>query len=88
MAYYVANTPLGAHIETMNIISLLIGIITLPLMLLALIPFLGWINYAVIPLAIFGAALGALSDSNAGRNLNLIVLVVGGVRLWMGGFIF
>ena len=35
-----------------------------------------------------GAALGALSDSNAGRNLNLVVLVVGFVRLWLGGFFF
>jgi len=72
----------------LNILSLLTGIIAFPIMLLALVPLLGWLNYVVIPLALLGAALGALSDSNAGRNLNLIVLVVGGVRLWLGGFIF
>lgn len=72
----------------MNIISIIIGIIVLPLMLIGLIPFFGWVNYAVIPLAILGAALGALSDSNAGRNFNLILLVVGGVRLFMGGGFF
>ena len=71
----------------LNILSLLTGIIAFPLMLLALIPLLGWLNYAVIPLALLGAALGAMSDSNSGRNFNLIVLLVGGVRLWLGGFI-
>ena len=69
----------------LNVISILIGVITLPLMLVGLIPFLGWVNYAVIPLSILGAALGAVSDSNAGRNFNLILLVVGGVRLFLGG---
>ena len=72
----------------LNILSLLCGIIALPLMLVALIPFLGSLNYLVILLTVVGAALGAMSDSNAGRNLNLIVLLVGGVRLWMGfGFL-
>ena len=71
----------------LNIISLLCGIIALPVMLIALIPLLGWINYLVIPITVVGAALGAMSDSNAGRNLNLVVLVIGGVRLWLGGFI-
>lgn len=71
----------------LNLVSIVIGIVTLPVMLLGLIPLLGWLNYLVIPLAVLGAALGALSDSNAGRNLNLIVLLVGFVRLWLGGFI-
>lgn len=69
----------------LNIISILIGVITLPLMLVGLIPFLGWVNYAVIVLSVLGAALGAASDSSAGRNFNLILLVVGGVRLFLGG---
>ena len=72
----------------LNIISLLIAVITLPLMLVGLIPFFGWVNYAVIPLTILGAALGAISDSNGGRNFNLILLIVGGVRLFMGGGFF
>jgi len=72
----------------LNLVSIVVGVITLPVMLLGLIPFLGSLNYLVIPLAVLGAALGALSDSNTGRNLNLIVLLVGFVRLWLGGFIF
>lgn len=72
----------------LNLVSIVVGVVALPVMLLALIPLLGWLNYLVIPLAVLGAALGALSDSNTGRNLNLIVLLVGFVRLWLGGFIF
>ncbi|APR52662.1 hypothetical protein CA223_17795 [Sphingomonas koreensis] len=71
----------------LNLVSIVVGVIALPVMLLGLIPLLGWLNYLVIPLAVLGAALGALSDSNTGRNLNLIVLLVGFVRLWLGGFI-
>ncbi|MCP4617999.1 MAG: hypothetical protein GY844_16390 [Bradyrhizobium sp.] len=72
----------------LNLLSILVGIIALPLMLIALIPLLGWLNYMVIPVAVIGIALGALSDSNAGRNLNIVVAIVGIVRLWLGGFIF
>jgi hypothetical protein len=71
----------------LNLVSIVVGIVALPVMLLGLIPLLGWLNYLVIPFAVLGAALGALSDSNAGRNLNLVVLLVGFVRLWLGGFI-
>ena len=71
----------------LNLISIVVGVVAFPVMLLGLVPLLGWLNYLVIPLAVLGAALGALSDSNAGRNLNLIVLLVGFVRLWLGGFI-
>ena len=71
----------------LNLISILIGVIALPLMLIALIPLLGWLNYMVVPVAVIGIALGALSDSNAGRNLNIVVALVGTVRLWLGGFI-
>ena len=68
--------------------AIAIGIIALPIMLVALIPLLGSLNYLVILLTVVGAALGAMSDSKSGRNLNLIVLLVGGVRLWMGfGFL-
>lgn len=71
----------------LNVLSLLIGVITLPVMFVALIPLLGWLNYLVIPMAIVGVALGAASESNAGRNLNLVVGGIGLVRLWFGGFL-
>lgn len=70
-----------------NALSILFGVLLIPLMLLALIPLLGWLNYLVIPLAIVGVALGAASSSNTGRNLNIVVGLIGFVRLWLGGFI-
>jgi hypothetical protein len=72
----------------LNILSILVGVVALPVMLLALVPLLGWLNYLVIPMAIVGTALGAMAENKTGRNLSLVVLVIGGVRLWMGGFIF
>lgn len=72
----------------LNLISLIVGVVTLPLMLIGLVPLLGWVNYLVIPMAIIGVVLGALSSSNTGRNLNIVVLIIGAVRLSLGGFIF
>ena len=44
-------------------------------------------SYLIIPLAIIGAVIGGASSSNAGRNLNLFVIVVGVLRLMLtGGF--
>ncbi|ODP38660.1 hypothetical protein [Sphingomonas turrisvirgatae] len=72
----------------LNLISLIVGVVTLPIMLVGLVPLLGWINYLVIPMAIVGLVLGVLSSSNTGRNLNIVVLIIGAVRLSLGGFIF
>ncbi|MEQ1725147.1 MAG: hypothetical protein ABL882_04370 [Sphingopyxis sp.] len=69
----------------LNIFSCLIGGVTLILALLAFIPLLGWANWLIIPCALVGLALGQLSERRAGRNLCLIVVVVGIVRLWLGG---
>ena len=71
-----------------NVVSLIIGLAALILAVVAFLPFLGWANWAVIPLAIVGAAIGLASRSKAGRNLNLFVIVVGVVRLMLGGGLF
>lgn len=72
----------------LNLLSILIGLVALVVALPGLVPLLGWLNYLVIPIAVVGAGVGALSSHNSGRNLNLLVLVIGVARLWMGGFIF
>lgn len=72
----------------LNLISLLIGIPALIAGIVAFTPLLGWANWLVIPFAIVGAAIGAMSDSNAGRNLNILVIAVGVARLMLGGGIF
>ena len=68
-----------------NIASLIIGFVALILALIAFIPFLGWANWLIIPLAIIGAVVGMVSRGTAGRNLNLFVILIGVVRLMLGG---
>lgn len=68
-----------------NLISLIIGLVALVLVVVAFIPLLGWANWAIVPLALIGAGLGATSDKTSGRNLNIIVAIAGVVRLMLGG---
>ncbi len=69
----------------LNVVSLIIGLAALVFAVIAFIPLLGWANWLIIPLAIIGAVVGMLSASNTGRNLNLFVIVIGIVRLMLGG---
>ena len=72
----------------LNIVSILIGIVALVLAIPSFLPLLGWGNWFVVPIALVGAGIGALSRSNSGRNLCLVVLVVAILRLMLtGGFI-
>ena len=74
------------HIPSMrNLISILFGIVALILVIPAFIPFLGWANWIIIPIAIIGLAIGAMSDRTSGRNLNIVVIAVGVGRLLLGG---
>lgn len=69
----------------LNFVSLIIGIVALLCAVIAFIPLLGWANWLIVPLALIGAGVGAASQSNSGRNLNLFVVVVGILRLMLGG---
>jgi hypothetical protein len=68
-----------------NIVSLAIGVIALILVVVAFIPLLGWANWIIVPLAVVGLAIGATSPSKAGRNLNIVVIAIGVIRLMLGG---
>jgi len=72
----------------LNLISLIIGAVALVFAVVAFLPLLGWANWLVVPLVILGAAIGAMSSGTAGRNLNIVVIVIGVVRLMLGGGIF
>ena len=72
----------------LNLISILIGLVALPGALIAFIPLLGWLYWFVVPVAIIGLIFGVLSRGRTGRNLNLIVIVVGVLRLMIGHGIF
>lgn len=69
----------------LNILSILIGLVALILAIPSTFPFLGWGNWLVLPIALLGAGLGALSRSNAGRNFCLVVFALAVVRLMIGG---
>jgi hypothetical protein len=72
----------------LNIVSILVGLFAALLALVGLIPLLGWVNWFMLPVAFVGLVIGLLSDSNGGRNLNLVVIVIGMLRLMLGGGIF
>lgn len=72
----------------LNLVSLIIGAVAFVLALIAFLPLLGWANWLIIPLAVIGAGVGMAARGNTGRNLNLFVIVVGIVRLMIGGGIF
>lgn len=68
-----------------NIISLVIGAVAAILVVPAFIPLLGWMNWLVVPVAVVGLLFGLASGRTSGRNLNLIVIVIGIIRLVLGG---
>jgi hypothetical protein len=69
----------------LNVISLIIGAVSLVFVAIAFLPLLGWANWLVVPLAIIGAAVGAMSRGRAGLNLNVLVIIIGVLRLMLGG---
>jgi hypothetical protein len=69
----------------LNLLSIIIGIVALVLAIPSTIPLLGWGNWFVLPIAVLGIGLGALSRSNGGRNFCLIVFAIAVVRLMLGG---
>ena len=68
-----------------NLVTLINGFVALVLALIAFLPLLGWANWLIIPLAVIGAAVGMISRGTAGRNLNILVIIIGIVRLMIGG---
>ncbi|WP_277967804.1 hypothetical protein [Sphingomonas echinoides] len=68
-----------------NIVSVLVGLVALPVALVGLVPFFGLANYLAIPIAVVGAAVGMLSGHRSGRNFNIFVLIVAAIRLMLGG---
>jgi len=69
----------------LNILSLLIGIAAGIVAVFGLIPFIGWANWFVIPVAGLGLLLGLISSRKEGQILNLVVIAVALVRLSIGG---
>lgn len=70
----------------MQTISVLCGVFAAIFMLLGLIPFLGWINWLVLPLCVLGVILGVFGkERRPGLIINLVVGGVAALRLMLGG---
>lgn len=69
----------------LNLLSFLLGVVSLVIVIPATIPFLGWANWFALPLIVIGVVVGQMSSSNAGRNFCLVVLVIAALRLMLGG---
>ena len=69
----------------LNIVSILIGIIAIPFLIIGQVPFFGWTNLFWVIIPIVGIIVGALSRKTAGRNFNAILLVLMLLRLVLLG---
>lgn len=71
----------------LNILSLLTGAVAFLIALIGIlpIPLLPLVNWIAFPIAIVGLVFGLLSSGTAGRNLNIVVLVISGLRLFLTG---
>ncbi|MGL6043984.1 MAG: hypothetical protein ACRC1J_08680 [Sandaracinobacteroides sp.] len=72
-------------LKMLNILSLVIGVAAGTVALFGLIPFIGWANWFVIPVAGIGLVLGLISSRKEGQILNLVVIAIALVRLSIGG---
>lgn len=75
----------GITRRMLNLLSLIVGAIALVLGIFAFFPLLGWAYWLIIPIALVGLGLGVVSRQKSGRNLNLVVIVIGVIRLTLGG---
>ena len=72
----------------LNIVSFILGLLSLVIVIPSTIPLLGWGNWFALPLIVAGIVVGQLSSKRSGRNFCLIVLLIAAVRLTLGGGIF
>ncbi len=69
----------------MKTIGRIFGILSLIIMIIGLIPLFGWLNWVGIPLAILGLVLSIIGKSSGGKTICAVAIIVGLLRLIMGG---
>ncbi|HEY93423.1 MAG TPA: hypothetical protein G4O15_00600 [Dehalococcoidia bacterium] len=78
----------------MQVVALIFSILAVTGMFFGFLPFLGWMNWGVIPVAIIGFILSiiALATSKKDRGMAIaglvmcpIAIIVGSIRLFIGG---
>ena len=70
-----------------NLISILIGLLALLIAMVGIlpIPLLPLVNWIAFPVAVVGLVFGLISRGTTGRNLNILVLIISGLRLFLTG---
>ncbi|WP_375397443.1 hypothetical protein [uncultured Sphingomonas sp.] len=69
----------------MNILSIVIALIVFLITLVGLVPLFGWLNWIGLLLGAVGVLFGMLSRHRLGTTLNIILMLIGGLRLVLGG---
>lgn len=69
----------------MNVISIIMGLLAAVFMFPGFIPLLGWLNWGALFVAGIGAIIGALAEKKTGLIICVVVIVIGGLRLMIGG---
>ena len=69
----------------LNIVSFILGLLSLVIVIPSTIPLLGWGNWFALPLIVVGVVVGQMSSKRSGRNFCLIVLLIAVIRLSLGG---
>jgi len=69
----------------LNILSIIIGLFALLLAIPAAIPFLGIVNWVILPIAGLGFLLGLVSPAKSGQYFCLFVCAICALRLYLGG---
>ena len=81
----------------MQIAAFIVSILAVTGMFFGFIPFLGWMNWGVIPVAIIGFILSIIAIATVKKNKGMaiaglimcpIASIVGAIRLYIGGGIF
>jgi hypothetical protein len=78
----------------MQVVALIVSILAVIGMFFGFLPFLGWMNWGVIPVAIIGFILSIIALATTRKNKGMaiaglvicpIVIIVSAIRLCIGG---
>ena len=65
--------------------SAILGMVSLILIMLAFIPLLGWLNWVVVPFAVFSLIVSSIAGSRSGKAMCAVAVIAGILRLIYGG---
>lgn len=69
-------------------LSVLCGLLAGVIMVPGIIPVLGWLQWLVLVLVVFGSFFGSFCEKKTGLTINLVVGAVAILRLFLGGGVF